>query len=219
MDAADNDLLVVNGSLTLLGNAYTISLSAPDIGFDSTVSRSWLIVDASNVSGFSANIFTVDSSAFEVGNPLDGGTFSVSESGDDLYLDFTPVMYTGIETWRFESFGTYSNAGIAADGANPDGDARDNLLEYGSGSDPMVYTSNAVSTVGQTNDRLTVTFNRIADPALTYFVEAGTNLSSNDWNSIWMSTGASNTAGSVTVEDAESISNHWNRFMQLHISY
>ncbi|MDF7808623.1 hypothetical protein P4E94_14330 [Pontiellaceae bacterium B12219] len=219
IDAISNDLLVINGSLTLNGTSFQIAVSAPDIGFDAGVGQSWKIVDADSVSGFSSEKFSVDATAFAVNNPLGGGSFSVSETGGDLYLDFTPVLYTELETWRFRNFGTYSNAGNAADGANPDGDARDNLLEYGTGSDPMVFNSNAVSTVGQSNDHLTLTFNRIEDPSLTYFVKAGTNLASNDWNTIWMSTGASNTAGSVTVEDDETISNHWKRFLQLHIGY
>ncbi|VGO11741.1 hypothetical protein PDESU_00287 [Pontiella desulfatans] len=221
VDASSHDVLVVNGALALGGVSCAIHLSAPDIGFDARASRSWLIVDAASVSGFSPGKFTVDASAFAANNPLDGGTFSVSESGGELHLDFTPVPYTALEEWRFQKFGTYSNAGDAADGANPDGDARDNLLEYGTGSNPNVFNSNSVATLGTTPDgtKATITFDRIADPALTYWVEAGTNLLSNDWNTIWTSTGSSNTAGPVTVEDTQSISSPWNRFLQMKLMH
>ncbi|MDF7823647.1 autotransporter-associated beta strand repeat-containing protein [Pontiellaceae bacterium B12227] len=212
--AADfNAELVIGGTLAFIGNAFSMVLPADTTGFDSGVSNVWKVVDASAVTGFSAGDFSIDSTGYE----LDGGTFSVSESGGDLYLAFTPAAYSELEEWRFDQFGTYDNTGDAADSANPDGDARDNLMEYGTGSDPNVFDSNSVSTVGTTLDgsKLTVTFDRIADPALTYWVEATGNLTSNDWNTIWLSTGSSNTAGSVTVEDSESISNHWNRYLRM----
>ncbi len=217
--ASANDLLVINGTLSLIGTSYQINLSAADIEFNARAEHSWKVVDASQILGFSAENYTVDSSYFSISNPLEGGLFSVSESNGGLYVDFTPVAYTMQEEWRFKYFGTYSNSGDAADSADPDGDSRDNLLEYASGSDPTVFDSNSVSSIGITPDgtTATITFNRIADPILTYWVEAGSSLGSNDWNTIWLSTGSSNVAGSVTVEDPELISNHWTRFMQLKI--
>ena len=41
-----------------------------------------------------------------------------------------------LDAWRMAKFGTYSNTGIAADGADPDGDGQTNLSEYAAGTDP-----------------------------------------------------------------------------------
>lgn len=46
--------------------------------------------------------------------------------------------------------------------------------------------------------QLKITFNRIADPLLLYAVEAANHLAES-WFTIWTSTGAANTAGSVTL--------------------
>ncbi|HMP32762.1 MAG TPA: autotransporter-associated beta strand repeat-containing protein [Kiritimatiellia bacterium] len=56
--------------------------------FNHQTSGSWMIVDAGSVSGFNANKFVIDDSAFGPGS--DGGTWSVSQSGGDLYLDYAP---------------------------------------------------------------------------------------------------------------------------------
>ncbi len=49
--------------------------------------------------------------------------------------------------------------------------------------------------------RAQITFNRIADPALTCEVWAGDENAPSDWALIWSSTGEANTAGPVTVPD------------------
>ena len=74
--------------------------------------------------------------------------------------------------------------------------------------------------LGKTADglHLTLTFNSIADPALTYTVEAADSPDQAVWTAIWTSTGASNTAGSVTVLDTELISAHPCRFLRLKVS-
>jgi hypothetical protein len=48
------------------------------------------------------------------------------------------VVGTQQETWRFDRFGTTASTGVAADGANPDGDAWDNAQEYVLGTDPWL---------------------------------------------------------------------------------
>ncbi|WP_372846134.1 autotransporter-associated beta strand repeat-containing protein [Pontiella sp.] len=209
--------LKIGGTLAFVGDSFEILFPVGAPGFDSAVSNAWKIAEAGSISGFAAESFSVDASAYDP----DGGSFFVSESGGDLFLNFEPKPYTALEEWRFEKFGTYANAGDAANTANPDGDARDNLLEYGTGSDPNVFDSNSVASVGTTAEgsRLTITFDRIADPALTYWVEAKTNLVVGSWDQIWSSNGASNTTGSVTVEDAEPILNHWSRYLRMKLMH
>ena len=56
-------------------------------------------------------------------------------------------------------------------------------MEYATGSDPT-QASGPVSQFGQSSDgtRLTLSFNRIADPALTYSVMATNDLTAGTWS-------------------------------------
>lgn len=84
--------------------------------------------------------------------------------------------------------------------SDPDGDGLANLLEYALGSDPLAPGSGPnvrITNIG--GPRLALDFTRVADPALVYSVEASNDLAA--WTAIWSSTGASNTAGLVTVTD------------------
>jgi hypothetical protein len=64
---------------------------------------------------------------------------------------------------------------------------------------------------------LTLTFSRIADPALTYSVVGSLDLV--NWQSVWTSSGAQNVAGTVIVTDTSSFSSNPGRFLELQISY
>ena len=72
------------GSLTV--DVVSASSSLP--GFDATAAGSWRIVDAGSVSGFASSLFVVRTSSFATG--LREGTFSVTQSGGDIFLAFTP---------------------------------------------------------------------------------------------------------------------------------
>jgi alpha-L-fucosidase len=124
------------------------------------------------------------------------------------------------QVWRKAHFGQIDNTGDAANTADPDHDGRSNLLEYAVGSDPNLPDPALAGALGKTADglRLTLTFDRIADPALTYIVEAADSPDQAVWTAIWTSTGASNTAGSVTVPDTELITAHPRRFLRLKVA-
>ncbi|MCX6876480.1 MAG: choice-of-anchor D domain-containing protein [Verrucomicrobia bacterium] len=64
--------------------------------------------------------------------------YSVSiQSGKLLEIIFTyAAAPTPLEMWRQANFGTPSNTGRAADGADPDGDGQTNLSEYAAGTNP-----------------------------------------------------------------------------------
>ncbi|AHF94351.1 hypothetical protein OPIT5_13020 [Opitutaceae bacterium TAV5] len=132
----------------------------------------------------------------------------------------TPPPLTSLETWRQDQFGTTDNAGEAADSADPDGDGLPNLLEYALGLDPLLSDSAGAVTIGKSTDsqRLALTFTRIADPDLTYTVEATDDLVSGQWIPVFTSTGAENVAGYYTAVDTELISNHARRFLRLAVS-
>lgn len=138
------------------------------------------------------------------------------ESADSNEASAT--THSAIETWRFTHFGSTGNAGNAADSADPDHDGRSNLIEYATGTLPLVSNPGNPATLTRSADglRLVLQFNRIADPALIYQVEAADDAAV--WTSIWSATGAANTAGPVEVTDTELISSHPKRFLRLSVS-
>ena len=56
--------------------------------------------------------------------------------GNDVLLTSLTGPATALEAWRDVNFGYYSNTGVAADSADPDGDGLTNLQEFGLGTDP-----------------------------------------------------------------------------------
>lgn len=110
---------------------------------------------------------------------------------------------TPFDAWRVGAFtpAQLGLAGVSGSTADPDGDGLSNLLEYALGNNPMDASSMELPSPGMDVDgHFTLTFNRVADPALLYEVQGSANLSS--WTSIWSSTGLSNVSGSVTIPDA-----------------
>ncbi|MDX2082208.1 MAG: HYR domain-containing protein [Terrimicrobiaceae bacterium] len=130
------------------------------------------------------------------------------------------------QSWRQTYFGGTANTGSAADGADPDGDGFSNLMEYALGTTPNAAQSQPVISydiVGIESEPgrfLDITFNRVADPGLTYRVEASQTLAPAGWVTIWQSTGAANTPGAVTVVDPFDIDSGSppQRFLRLKVS-
>lgn len=110
------------------------------------------------------------------------------------------------QLWRQTHFGSPAATGNAADTADPDADGRNNLLEYALGSAPAAANAGPpaelelVSVEGDPSPHLTLAFNRVADPVLTYAVEAADS-PAGPWSVIWNSTGSANIAGEVIVAD------------------
>ncbi|MBK8475468.1 MAG: hypothetical protein IPL39_03940 [Opitutaceae bacterium] len=126
---------------------------------------------------------------------------------------------TLIEQWRLRYFNTPFATGDAADNSDPDNDGRSNLLEYATGTDPINPNSGPVAALATTgtgaNRRLTLTFNRIADPAITYTVEASSTLAGGSWTTIMPP--ATPLTGPVTVTDPQFMSGHARRFLRLRL--
>jgi hypothetical protein len=122
-----------------------------------------------------------------------------------------------LQVWRNQHFGTSENTGEAGDSADPDHDGLPNLIEYATGSLPSSTASSLPPQVGLSGNALTITFHRIADPALTYQVWATDNLS--DWGEtpLWTSTGQENTASEVTVSDTGFQEGQTKRFLRLRV--
>ena len=67
-------------------------------------------------------------------------------------------------------------------------------------------------------ERLALAFNRIADPALTYIVEAKNDLTAAMWDFVWSGTGTVSVPDTVPVTDTELIANHPKRFLRLRVT-
>ena len=133
--------------------------------------------------------------------------------------EVSAVAESALEAWRLTNFGSAANSGSGADSGDADNDGIANLMEYGTGTDPNIPTLSAPAVAGRSPDgtRLTLSFTRIADPALAYTVLASGDLQG--WSAIWNSTAAQNIAGTVIVPDPELSSEHSQRFLRLEISH
>ena len=129
----------------------------------------------------------------------------------------TPVSpLSALQQWRLTYFGSSSASGNAADASDLDGDGLPNLLEYALGSPPDSSSPNARPVTDTAAGRLRLTFNRIADPGLTYTLQGSSDFVS--WVDVWSSTGAANTPGSITVADTFDLSITPRRFLRLRVS-
>ena len=93
-----------------------------------------------------------------------------------------------------------------------------NLLEYALGADPLAADAGgAMPRPTVVAGRLVLTFSRVADPALTYEVEATGDLEAAGWSVIWSSRGAANVSGSVSVTDVAEAPAQSRRFLRLRV--
>jgi hypothetical protein len=147
---------------------------------------------------------------------VDGAESAVSNEASAALTPAGPTL----AGWRQTNFGTQENTGTAADSADPDADGRPNLLEYATGTDPLSADAGSAVTLAQNAGALTLTFNRVADPVLTYTVRGSSDLGS-AWTETpaFSSTGPDNVAGPVTATDTVPLSGQARRFLRLEISY
>lgn len=127
----------------------------------------------------------------------------------------TLTLLPDFATWS----ATHDLTGISAD-ADTDGDGLPNLVEYALGTDPRSSTEAGpqTATIEQSGvTYLTLTFKRIADPTLTYLVQASATLAPESWQNLWSSTGAENQSGVVTVRDTTPLSGSTARFLRLKV--
>jgi len=92
-----NQLNIASGSTA--GTQFLIKPDTLDItngpgfadNFDPNQTYHWILIQAdSGMTGFSPTKFLIDSTSFL--NPTNGGSFSISQSGTDLLLNFTPAV-------------------------------------------------------------------------------------------------------------------------------
>jgi autotransporter-associated beta strand protein len=140
----------------------------------------------------------------------------VGPGADSAQASATPLSL--LQAWRLANYGTIADSGNAADTASPMGDGICNLLKYATNISPGAQASSVAALgLSASGSALTITFNRVADPTLTYSVSASSDLV--NWKGIWASTGTSNVLGSVTVTDTTSIPSNPARFLEMQVSY
>ena len=148
------------------------------------------------------------------GSPLTA-TFDSSVPGriQIIITDPRPAF----ELWTEARFGVGAADDIAGALADPEGDGRSNLLEYALGGDPLAADPVDGPVLGVESGRLTLSFDRTADPDLVYEVEAADALSAEGWGVIWTSSGEANVAGPVTVTDTVELNGRPSRFLRLRV--
>ncbi|MBC8010709.1 MAG: hypothetical protein H7067_11515 [Burkholderiales bacterium] len=222
-------LLTVPTNLTATANGATV-----DLAWGASIGVSTYSIKRATVSGgpyttLSAgvvNALTYNDASAVAGTPYFYVVSAVSttpaESANSNEATITLVApVSAVESWRQLKFGpTATNTGDAADSADPDFDGRSNLIEYATGTEPLTADTGPAAILDQAAGKLTLTFTRIADPALTYTVRGSSDLTA-VWSEtpVLTSTGAGNTAGSVTAEDSVAITAQPRRFLRLEVAY
>jgi autotransporter-associated beta strand protein len=119
--------------------------------------------------------------------------------------------------WTEQRFGGIAQASLSGPLEDPDGNGVVNLIEYAlGGAAGQPFALAMLPQAQRSEDRLNLSFQRIADASLTYIVEAGDSLAT--MVPIWTSTGAANVAGPVSVQDFPEAVGRPQRFMRLRVS-
>jgi hypothetical protein len=116
-----------------------IETAAAALTVTATSSNPTLIPNANITLGGSGANRTV--TVTPAANQLGSGTvtLTVSDGGLTASTSFiVTVTGTAVESWRHANFGTTANSGAAGDFADPDLDGNANLLEFGTGTNPLL---------------------------------------------------------------------------------
>lgn len=102
---------------------------------------------------------------------------------------FPSTVLKPVESWRIAKFGASagddSTAGLSAD---PERDGRTNLLEYGTGSDPVAAASGPPSLASIASNRLTLAFTRNTDATDLTLTVQGADSPAGPWTDLARST-------------------------------
>jgi autotransporter-associated beta strand protein len=177
-----SDKLAVSGAFSASGTT-TINLTA--LGSFVGSGTYALITGASGI----------NSGNFALGSTPSGYVCNLGASGGTLSL----TVMTRLENWRQTNFGTTSNSGNAADGADPDGDGWINSQEFAAGTDPndrnsLLKISQMVASGGDELISFPTVIGKI------YRVECSGTLESGSWSSV--QDNVPGTGGIVEVNDS-----------------
>ena len=103
------DLTASNNTITFnIVSTNSTGVGANAINFNAATPYSWMFASSPVTSGFSPLQFNLITSGFT--NSISGGGFSVSETGNNLFLNFTPVPEPS--TWALMGAGVAALAGV-----------------------------------------------------------------------------------------------------------
>lgn len=189
---------------------WTLRIDAAGLAdFSETARTIPVVATTGGFVNFSPSAVAVEAAGFP-----GAGTWSVSTVGNTLALSYAPEPYAA---WIASQAWPAPAATNSAPAADPDLDGLANLLEYALGTSPL--SPNPGPNVRITNNggaRLALDFARVADPALTYAVQASNDLAT--WTAIWTSSGAQNVAGPVAAIDPAALSATPRRFLRLSVT-
>lgn len=161
----------------------------------------------------------------------DAGTYHVivanshgAARSNSAILTVTTPPPSAFAQWNATHFSLseLSDSVVSGPTVDPDADGLANLLEYALATDPRNATDSGpqLGTMEESGATyLTLTFNRIADPTLTYLVQTSATLATDSWQNLWTSTGAANQAGAITVRDTTPLSAANARFLRLKVEH
>ncbi len=111
----DWDLLNITGTLTVgatIGSKFTIYVSGTPTGWDNTQNYTWLIAQTtSGVVTFATNVFAINTTGFTPSGGLGTGGFTIYQSGNNVYLQFTHLVAGNVNVSR--AWGTYMRIPVA----------------------------------------------------------------------------------------------------------
>jgi autotransporter-associated beta strand protein len=137
------------------------------------------------------------------------GFFKINAGNTLVFITGTPPL-PPLETWRKSYFGpSATDAGIAANTADPDFDGRSNLYEYALGSNPLVPNMNGMPFGGRSGSFMTINFSRnSAATDITLRIETSSNLQAASWTNLatWIdATGWTTVPGTTLTETAGNV--------------
>ncbi len=147
-----------------------------------------------------------------VGRENFAGSFAI----DNVTVTDAIEPASALASWRLHHFGTAENTGDAANSADYDGNGFSNLLEYATGSDPTDPDDRPAIVFNVEEGFLTLTFDHIDDPNLTYAIESTDDLGG-EWE-VSHTYPPFESAGTITYQDSVPATNSSRRFVRLTIT-
>ncbi len=140
---------------------------------------------------------------------------AMSPDGIALWGSQVAVDRSSLESFRYIHFGSIANTGEGADSADPNDNCVPNLMEYALQANPLADNAEPLKIRFEDN-KLSMQFNTIKDPELTYSILNSSDL--NSTGSAWSSTGSNNKIDTISYEDSSDVRTNPRRFIQLRVS-